>query len=256
MRRKGQRAAANAGHVAPAENPLDALAGAALYLAVVAYPEAGDSRKREKFMEALIAWRIKCCIPYMQHVTIRVLPEYSRVRKLHGPISKGFRCLERRLTAASMGWSLYWNRHLAKSVPQNPDCLYRLELPPRLGGDIRMRLQRGPATVNKAAQALVESRMKTTPGLVPEDAAVNIKHRVWAESLPVLHLTIALLQQVEGFPAEAPTVDKLLLLLFNTDWLVPVLSYAESLRTFLPSLIPTFKPERAVRLLPAGVSLR
>jgi hypothetical protein len=41
-------------------------------------------------------------------------------------------------------------------------------------------------------------------------------------------------------------------LLFRTDWLLPTLLYAESLRTFLPSRIPTFHPDKAVRLLPAS----
>lgn len=199
-------------------------------------------------MESLLAFRLKCCSRYTQHVSIRVPSEYSLVRKLHGTISKGFRRLERRLTAGSMAWAICWNRYLAEAVPQSSDCLYWnrwLGLPPQFG----VALRRGPATVNKAAQALIESRTESNPDLVPEDAAVNIKHRTWAESLPALHLAIALHQEIESLTLDGSDEDKLLLLLFRTGWLLKALLYAESLRTFLPSRIPTFPSDKAIRLL-------
>jgi hypothetical protein len=184
-------------------------------------------------MEAMDAWRRKCCIQHVQSPGI-LMPS-GRVRNLHGPISKGFRCLARRLSAGSMAWTIVVNK--ARNdwfSPASEQNGY------------------GPSTVNSAAQALVLSRMKSTPGLVAEDAAVNIKHRIWAESLPVLHLAIALYQRIETLGLDGSDDDKLLLLLFRTDWLLPTLLYAESLRTFLPSRIPTFHPDKAVRLLPAS----
>ncbi len=264
----------------PTGNSLDNLAGVISYFAALAYPKAEDSHKAEEFVEVLTTWRLRCCVPYTQHVTIDISQKYSRMRTLRNKISKHFRCLERRLTAASIAWSLHWNRFLAQSVPQSSDFSYRLELPPELGGTVQAHLRRGPTTINKAVQTLADSGMKNPSGLVlaastgmalrgksvQTEAAVNIKHRIWAESLPVLHLAIALLQQVEGMfvgnaisqaktspkekAEETPTEDKLLLLLSKTEWLVPTLNYAESLRTFLPTFIPTFLPEKAIRLLP------
>lgn len=240
----------------PVEPPY-AIYGVLWYFGVLAYPDRSDSQKREKFMGALHAWQLKCCSRHIQHASIRIPHDYSRVRKLHGTISKGFRCLERRLTAGSMAWVIYMNGAripydwLGLSPQQGRKRGVIVLGPDTTESTLKRAARALPGSVNRTAQALVRARMESTPGLEPEHAAVNIKHRTWAESLLALHLAIALHQRIESLALDCSDEDKLLLLLFRTDWLLETMLHAEGWRTSLPSRIPTFPSDRAIRLLPA-----
>jgi hypothetical protein len=103
-----------------------------------------------------------------------------------------------------------------------------------------------PNTVNKASLALWKTRARKTDD--PYAACCNLKHRIWASSLPVLHLAIVLYLQVFRI---GNRLDAIARLIRDPQWLGAALVTAEGVRVRLPSRVPTFDPDNAVRLLPA-----
>jgi hypothetical protein len=160
----------------PSDGYLAQLFGVPTFYALLAYPSQRELLRREEFRDALRADMLKAAIAVGSKRS-QIPERYRRFKneKICGVIRRGFRRISRRLTAGSMGYCIC----LAL-------CVTRKE-----GETLQV-----PSTVNKAAGAVcVDKAMKTKKINLKLDLGtegVNIKHRVWAESLSVLHMAIAL----------------------------------------------------------------
>jgi hypothetical protein len=111
-----------------------------------------------------------------------------------------------------------------------------------------------PKSVTEALNELLKSKAENTAKPYFESGAAlsNAMHRIWALSLPVLHLAVVLFQNVEFCKGKssAPLPDILLYLIVRHTWFGSALRFAETLRTRLYEEVPTFKSEKAICLLP------
>lgn len=213
--------------------------------ALLAYPDQSEQKQREGFRDALRAIMLKNYIAHggkRPHIPTR----YRRYKneKLFGTLKKGFKRIGWRLMAGSMGFSICANG-MRRSYES-------LGLVPSKEGK-RGVVFRGPKSVNEAVASLMSQRRAKGEWVGQDSEATNIKHRIWAGSLPVLHLAIAMHQRIETLPGDKD-IDKLRQCLYPPDWLKDwlqeVLIYAEYLRTILPSRFPSFGRGNTVRLLP------
>jgi hypothetical protein len=230
----------------PLQNPWSALDGVLWYFAVLAYPSSSESDKREKFVKAMHAWRLKNYIRQGGN-RLAVPPEDRRMKneKIHGTFRLGLARIDKRLMAGSIGWSLYANGMSFRYAE------------PTSRGTVGVEL-RGQGTITEALRRLIDQKEQETGvhygGKYGDERPVleNARHHVWVESLPVLHLAIALHLRIENFPPEYPLWSRLLLLLYSPDWLPDALICAEGFRSLLQSRVLSFDPEKALRLIPAN----
>ncbi len=79
----------------------------------------------------------------------------------------------------------------------------------------------------------------------------NFKKLVWYESLPVLHLAIALCLTVRRYRPDLPVSASGYLLLKDPSWLCGALGYADTkIRPALHEFFPDFDPATAVQIIP------
>jgi len=230
-------------HNVPVWEPWGAWCGVALYYAILAYPHPSDRERRVKFAKALEAWRFKKC-----GAKRKAVPLFYRAlksEKVSDTMDMGFRRIAlRRLSAAQIGHIL---------------CLDGLPVPyenPRPGGPVGVILRTNVKTVGAAVNLYIEYRQERGRHVEQDSARANVEHRVWADSLPVLHLAIALWQELPKWEeaCKSPPLLRQVLLwgIWTTRWLRPALTYAEGLRLspYFHQHIPSFRPEKAVRLVP------
>ena len=213
--------------------------GAIAYLAVLAYPSREDWSKRNKLLDATKAWLIKdYYIPHGGDRTrIKVNYLTARPRDYHSTLAQAiYRIQAWRLPAAMMArWIMLHGVRVGPFVinVHNPK-------------DKRW----APTGVSAAAERMAELldaqrsewqhyRSRTDVGW----ECPNVLHRVWASTLPVLHLALA-------FPFGKGQKTDPFLLVHKPFWLGPALLHAELARQSLREQIPTFDPQKAVRLLP------
>jgi hypothetical protein len=219
--------------------------GVLLLYAVLAYPSRNDRKKRTQFVMAMKSFEYKRRVK--EGCDRRAVPAaYRRIRneKIEGQMNRGFRRIGWRLSAGSMAYCMVLSgSRIAYDVPA-------------ADGSLGLIID-APRTVNQAAKRLQEDKDKkknaVSPNHTVECGMVNVKHRVWASSLPVLHLATALYQNVGAImnASNAEMPDALISLTRKDKWLGPALVWAESLRLRLPEKVPTFAPEKAICLLPA-----
>jgi hypothetical protein len=237
--------------------PSGPIGGVLLYYAILAYPNRSDRQKRREFVEALAAMRFKEFA--VQGASRKDIPPYYRSFKREKMLSRmnlGWKRVDRRIHAGIMGWCIYLNEKQYCYPTPTPD------------GKVGIVL-RGPNTVNKAVRAFVASRQGGSDPvhLALEPALANVAHRVWAESLPVLHIamenpiTIKIVEaQVRTGPPSAKQIAKDLFdSIHEPCWLREALEDAENLKSVLPEKLGThpddprglgYKSERAISLLP------
>jgi hypothetical protein len=214
--------------------------------AMVAYPSRKEWDRRTDFVRALRALEFKKLLAQGRDRTT-VPPAYRQFKneKILGQLNRGFRRIGWRLSAGSMAYSMIFSgARIPFDVPATDG---------RLGIQID-----APSTVNRAAEMLLADMAirKKVPLHIYERSGAsqpNIKHRIWASSLPVLHLAVVLHQNVGVImnASNAQLHDALILLTQKQKWFGPALVMAERCRSLLPSKIPTFLPQNAVCLLPA-----
>ncbi|HEY6127427.1 MAG TPA: hypothetical protein VIW23_04520 [Candidatus Acidoferrum sp.] len=206
------------------------LVGIPLFFAGLAYPDSQQIQQRAVFAEAIHAWRFKECL--RRGLKRKLVPASYRAmknQKIYGVFSKGFTCIERRLTAGSMGCSLGLN---GIKIPGS-----------WLGAALPIPVV-GAASVNKAAEAVLHGRANDC------SQAPNVKHRIWAESLPALHLAVSL-YMLGGQRWKSSPENLSFELLYSDSWLFQTLTFAEGLRKTLPSRISSFRSENAIQILPS-----
>ncbi len=121
----------------------------------------------------------------------------------------------------------------------------------------------GPETLRDALRAMVKARERSQRVFVNEDDEIeNCKKQIWMPSMPVLHLAVAMFEEICRYPnPEAPcgfddagrNGSRLLWdLTKHPGWLAPALVRAEGYRSLLSERIPDgdFNPTKALRLLP------
>ena len=237
--------------------PSGPIGGVLWYYAALAYPKRDERQKRRKFVEAMMAMRFKEFA--VQFGSRKKIPRYfSRFKreKMLGGMNLGSKRIERRIRAGVMGWCICLNE---KSYPYSA---------PTPDGKLGVVLH-GPNTVKAVIRAYVESRHAgPNPVFVAlESALANAAHRIWAESLPVLHIAMAnpiTIKIVEAQANNAPLDDgqvarDLFDSIHKPVWLRNSLEDAEVLRLNLRQRLghgpddpqrSGFKAESAIRLLP------
>lgn len=238
-------------------NVSDSRVGVLLYYAVLAYPDARDSLKRRAFVEAMAARQVK---ELSRQIGSREnIPKFYtsfKNEKIQDAFRRGCTRLARRFSAGTIGWSIrVAAQTLAYDVaaPDGPKFL----------------LLTGAKTLNSAIRAYVENKESRTIDW-DDHSLANAKHRVWAESLPVLHLAMTNPIVVKIIQEQLNTGKKIATKRIDTDifdsiiepaWLADSLDEAESLRPILGQELGTkpghptqrgFLPERALRLLPTS----
>ena len=209
--------------------------GAVVYYAVLAYPRRDEWPKRVEFVRAVRALCGKVSIAGGDdRKSVPAAYRSLKNEKLSGILSKGFHRITVRLHACVIACGIIYSDY----VPGPGD-------PPALGF----------STVNQAARAIMEGQEELPQPRFnePEAGRVNIEHRVWASSLPGLHLAMSLFHTVGLVVTRTslPTAEVLRALLFSERWVKTALFCAEQQwKPFLAAKIPTFDPEEAIRLLP------
>jgi hypothetical protein len=203
--------------------------GAAGYLAVLAYPEIKkEEPKRDEFVEAAKASLFKKYRDMAPNAE-----EFVRRRKEIGSDYSGFKN-EHMLGILNRAGRRIWNLRLRAAVICNYKALFN----------------RSTWQASKAMSKIIREE-KGTPhsGWYP----VHVKYRIIRDSMPVLHLALAL----HDFAVERQAVGPLSplgmikLLRSPDDWLEDALDRAEVYRCgFLSTIYPQFKPEDAICLLP------
>jgi hypothetical protein len=230
----------------------DPRVGVIAYYAVLAYPKPSELAKRAAFSKALIASWMKAFAGGLGRKQVPAFFTGFKNEKIGGALRLGLKRLARRLSAGTIGLSIVlrgtWEvaEHLGTAEVFVP----------------------GPSTIDQAIRAYVGRRGTEEE---TETAVKNETHRVWGESLPVLHLAMSnpIVVKVtqdrlnaDRTIAPGPTFidDKVLDSIFEPEWLRESLENAEELRPTLGDRLGTdphdplrrgFRPEEALRLLPA-----
>lgn len=224
----------------------DAHLGAIAFLAVLAYPGRTDWEweQRDAFVQAAKVLLLKAAIK-KGYPRKGILPQYRSFKpeKMDGLLHKGFRRILHRRVPAGMaaGWLTL------HGVAFGPLRIPSKEI---LGGiPVGSMTIRAPNNVSRAMRAILRMLEKRDgTSLEPESALANLHHRVWAETLPVLHLASVVAYKVNELAAEGKEKQ----LLFEPFWVPSAVFHAEALRVgILPAKIPSFEANRAVQLVPA-----
>ena len=236
--------------------PSGPMAGVLMYYAVLAYPKCGEQPKRRSLIRAMGAMRFReFAIQGASWNDIPVAYRRFKREKILTSTNLGWKRIERRIHAGVMGWCIYLNgKHLRYSAP-TPE------------GKIGLFLQ-GPHTVSEVIRTFIEQRHASDGvHLAPEAAFANVAHRVWAESLPVLHVamlnpvTIKIIEaQINKEPITPKQVaEEFFASIHEPAWLRKALEDGEYLKVDLVEQLGTnpddprnlgFKIERALTVVP------
>jgi hypothetical protein len=223
-------------------NGIHAQDGVRSFLAVLAYPSRQEWTKRKQFVMALRALEYRRLAT--QDGARRDVPRAIRRIKnqqIVGQLNRGFRKIGVRLSAGSVAYGMVFS---GKRIRYDA---------PASDGSVGVEVH-APKSVTEALNELLKSKAENTAKPYFESGAAlsNAMHRIWALSLPVLHLAVVLFQNVEFCKGKssAPLPDILLYLIVRHTWFGSALRFAETLRTRLYEEVPTFKSEKAICLLP------
>ena len=177
--------------------------GAAMYLAVLAYPAPEEWPKRDRFLKAAQAWILKSCPRgWAKHL------RKWRPRDVKAVMNHAF-------------WRIDSRREKAANIAKN------LIVSAAWSGQLESLL---PSSIREAFGA--HSAADT-------ELVANAMHRVWAESLPILHLAAAL-------PPDRTGRD----LISDPSWVAESLGTAESWERFIRPFL-TRHGCAAIHLLPS-----
>ncbi len=238
----------------PASGPL-AYAGAIQYLAVLAYPSRTEWPKRDKFVKAmksrLLLGAVKSGYPKKQ-VKAEYRDEWRRkggLRKFCAAANRAFdRIGTRRLPAVQMlRWILFHGFQI-KLQFDSPEGMRLKNLILKIGYNGLPDMDGKRFSLNKAAEYYncADGWLRSAENIT------NIKHRVWAESLPVLHLAAALEGEIKRIMENPPDLlhrPVLDYLILHPSWVPRVLEQAEMLRLFVTPLLAE-RGYQAIQLLP------
>jgi hypothetical protein len=205
--------------------------GAAIVLAVLAFPES--AQKRKQFLQDIKAWFVRNAVRRgwpREKAKKHLLSRPRRALEVSGPIvTAGRRISRERLPAASIATDVIVQQVSADSW---------LRFQP-MRGEIPVRGLRS-AFAGLAAQRRV-SATSTRGGMSPaESHATNFRTRAWRKSIPVLHIAMALRLELEELSPGEVTFPSVPDLVRDPRWLPGVLAQAERLRQML-ALFPKIR---------------
>lgn len=212
--------------------------GAAIYLAVLAFPES--KLKRHAFLEDVKAFTVKAALRMGWKGEARAQYRKRSLRALEksGPLITATQRLEReRLPAGSLAIDLLVREFTLDSV---------LRIQPMRAGRKVTGLRSG--TAGLAAQAKARKWLRGQGENDPEGFfADNFRNRGWRSTHPVLHLAMALQNALDGLSGDLGIID----LVWRPAWVPEALRGAEMLRAVLATRSrPLFTP------LPDSICLR
>lgn len=208
--------------------------GAAAYLAVLAYPSRSEWGERDKFVKAVKSLLIKRAMR-RGYPRKQIQEQYREFRnkQIYQTLNRAFRRLLRLRMPAGMAanWILIDGVRLGPAV-----------LPGKIPlGVITLHAPKSPRRAMQAIQKKIEERDRAQR---EEDSSLaNLHHRVWASSLPVLHLAMPIAERLNS-------QDNPMRLIYDPSWVGSALRNAEFLVKYLPCKIPSFNPNKAIRLVP------
>lgn len=226
----------------PTLQPMATFYSAPFFLAVIAYPDQRE--KRERFVEALHAfWRRQFIDQrdFRIPTTLQSVFPRMRSRKIDGVVGMCMRRVCHRVRMGSVGWSLFAGTGIR--IPYDA---------PAPNGAIGLELH-GLSTLTEAVRQMLDQRNRrgTFTGdrtkTAHNPAIANDMH-IWSESLPVLHLAMALFSKVKEFDEGLSFDERLFVLIHDTAWLDTTLSVAEGILPLLSLRIPQFDADRAIRI--------
>lgn len=215
-------------------DPQNTLAAAIVYLAALAYPEGGKSAER-----AQLAMRAWCGRPWREAGQDRNHPELAAVisttvstiavRDMENALKKLNRMIGRRLETGKAAVTLQFFNHgyarapipLDKQARSRQWLIFKHGLSSERAQELtaRTHLLSKPFTLNTVAR---QSGM--SPG--------KFKDGVWKETLPALHLALALHSQI--LEMDLRRYDVLTLLISHARWTISAIRSAESWAENLP----------------------
>jgi hypothetical protein len=223
----------------PTQGPMGAICGAPLCFATLAYMNQVDDR--EKFILAVRSSQRKGLMkPQGIRLpdTLRAAFPKMRERKAQGAWNMGRKRIHHRVTMGSLGWAVFAG-----------DGVRYLYSEPTADGKIGLELH-GVGSLTKGVREILRQKREGGVHVDPDTSAANEMH-LWAESIPVLHLAMAVYTKFEAFDPNLSGDEKLFCLLHTADWLFDTLKFAEQLRPILHGRIPRFDPNKALRLIPS-----
>jgi hypothetical protein len=228
----------------PTQGPMGTICGAPLCFATLAYMNQVD--EREKFILAVrSSQRKRLMKPQGIRLpdTLRGAFPKMRERKAQGAWNMGRKRIHHRVTMGSLGWAVFAG-----------DGVRYLYSEPTSDGKIGLELH-GVGSLTKGVREILRQKKEggayyVEPDVYPNPSAANEMH-LWAESMPVLHLAMAVSTKFEAFDPNLSDDEKLFCLLHTSDWLLDTLKFAEQLRPILHGRISRFDPNKALRLIPS-----
>ncbi|PCJ72020.1 MAG: hypothetical protein COA62_05570 [Rhodobiaceae bacterium] len=220
----------------------------ALY-AVIAYPERSDIPKRNNLVAAGKAWLTKA---YIRNGGDRskTVPRFRQTpnQQIDGQLNMAFgRIYKRRIRAA-----LIADQIIMREFGFGGDTLEsaRFTLVDPDGRGWRF----SPTEQDPTQRATVTSVIRDfSHQLGGAENTSNTMHRVWAESLPILHLAMQLkVEMSKPYPGDG-TRHKLLSLLVNPDWISDALWEAERRRIMVCAMMLKIGPQHMVRIMPKEI---
>jgi hypothetical protein len=223
---------------------MGAICGAPLFFATLAY--MNQVEEREKFILAVRSSQRKGLMkPHGIRLPDNLRTAFPRMRgrKAEGAWNMGRKRIHHRIRMGSLGWAVFAG-----------DGIRFLYSEPTLDGKIGVELH-GVGSLTEGVKEILRQKRKSgahyvDPEAYPNPSAANEMH-FWAESMPVLHLAMAVYTRFQGFAPNLSDDDKLFCLLHTSEWLFDTLKFAEQIRPILHDRIPRFDPNKALRLIPA-----
>ena len=226
------------------------LTGAMSYVAILAYPGRQEWPLRAAFFDASRAWYLKRAIK-RGYPRKNVLRSYTSVtnKKIDQTLFKGFSRIQKRRVPAAMAA----NAIILDGVSFGP---FNFPIEGVPGGiPVGGMTINSPNNVNRAMRYIMRM-IEKRDGISRDEKSLldNIYHRVWADTLPVLHLAMPVAERMNELFKEENEIR----LFSDPSWLPLAIFYAEFyLAGILPKKIPYdpkkdqgFNPNQAVQLFP------
>ena len=196
--------------------------GAAKYLSVIAYPIREEWSDRNKFVEA--------CIAYSSKLYVRRGGDRRKIKQKY---------LQAR------------PRDIDSRIRMGIERIRKLRLPAAwIAIRIMLRCVEGPiwcsGPENIAQGVKMMQDFIGKPNNKRDAELCSFYNRMWAESLPVIHLAVPIHWKFLELLAEG----KELQMIADPSWLPSAMRNAEALREYIPQFIHTFDPRSAIRLVP------
>jgi hypothetical protein len=231
----------------------DSRAAVTTYYAILAYPDVAQLARRRIFRKALQDTWVKAFSRIMGRKIVPSSYTFLKNERIYSTLQLGIHRIVRRLGAGTIGWSLVMHGDWQAS-----EHSVQVTVP-------------GSRTLDQALRSYIGKRRSEQE---TETALKNANHRIWGQSLSVLHLAMKnpvvlkivenrLNREVMENPGPVDVFEDLVNSFYDPHWLLDSLRGAEELRLTLGDQLGSnpqdplrrgFWPDRAIRLIPLRLS--